>query len=56
LRTFDPTLQASVNPFESIEVLDSCWVECGLFTAWKDKLHLDLGADGTLTITGKAYI
>lgn len=45
LRALSPTLQASAEPFESIEVLDSCWIERSLFMAWKDKLHLDLGAE-----------
>ena len=45
LRALDPKLLASLESFESMEVLDSCWIERGLFQSWKNKLHLDLSAE-----------
>lgn len=45
LRALDPKLLASLEAFDSIEVMDSCWLERGLFSAWKEKLHLDFSAE-----------
>lgn len=45
LRAFDSTLGTSAEDFDFIEVLDSCWLDKSLFAAWKNKLHLDLGAE-----------
>jgi hypothetical protein len=45
LRAFDPKLAASIESFESIEVLDTCWLERGLFSTWSDKIKLDLSAE-----------
>lgn len=41
LRAFDSKLLASSESFDTIEILDSCWMEKDLFQNWKDKLHLD---------------
>lgn len=45
LRAIDPKLTANVETFESIEVLDSCWIERGLFQTWKNKLQLDFSTE-----------
>jgi len=45
LRAMDPKLTASVESFESIEVLDSCWIERGLFQTWRDKLQVDFNTE-----------
>ncbi len=45
LRAMDPKLTANVETFESIEVLDSCWIERGLFQTWRDKLQVDFSTE-----------
>lgn len=45
LRAFDSNLAAFAEDFDSIEVIDSCWLDKNLFSAWKNKLHLDLGTE-----------
>jgi hypothetical protein len=45
LRALDPALSKDAESLSSIEVLDSCWIDKQLFARWKDKLHLDFGAE-----------
>jgi hypothetical protein len=45
LRAFDPALAQAAESLASIEVLDSCWIGKNIFASWKNKLHLDLGAE-----------